>query len=394
MPRRAALRCAAPCCCASQDEKLKQLVATYGENEVDWEAVALQLVQRSEWQCRDRWNRALDPSRIKGPWTPEVRGRCGARPDVAHRLRRRASGLALAPAAVARARRAEPRRHRRELTSEAVALHRPRRSLARAQEDATITRLVAEFGPTKWSRIAAHLPGRLNKQCRERWHNQLDPSIRKESFTAEEDETLINAHRQMGNRWAEIARLLPGRTDNAVKNHWNNSVRRRLQRQMAENPNIGPVHPDHLAALQQPIRKKRSAAGKRARAAAEAAAAAAAAGGELVGVASGPKSTDVSGSVGARSRARARRLARSHGKRARALPGSAAHARRPRPRLPPARRAAQAPRTTSTTTTERTSRARGTRRRRGAATRARTTRLSRSAASARRRSAGRPRRTS
>ncbi|GMH62497.1 hypothetical protein TrRE_jg6129, partial [Triparma retinervis] len=96
--------------------------------------------------------------------------------------------------------------------------------------------MVSIHGIKHWGLIASALPTRTGKQCRERWHNQLDPTIKKCPWTREEERVLMDAHRKFGNKWAEISKLLEGRTDNAVKNHFN-SARRRLIRAKLVTPN-------------------------------------------------------------------------------------------------------------------------------------------------------------
>lgn len=97
------------------------------------------------------------------------------------------------------------------------------------EEDQKLKDLVEQYGRTKWSYIGKFLPGRIGKQCRERWHNHLNPALKKTPWTPEEEKLIIKMRAELGNRWAKIARCLPGRSDNDVKNRWYASLRKRVE---------------------------------------------------------------------------------------------------------------------------------------------------------------------
>jgi hypothetical protein len=156
------------------DEKLRVLVIL--KREKNWDKISKDIQGKTPSQCKNRWKTALSPSIVKvterRKWVPE--------------------------------------------------------------EDEKLSKLVKKYGTKNWRIIASHLRGRLPKQCRERWINHLDPSIVKGRLTEKEWKMVLDAHEELGNRWSEIAKLLPGRTPNQIKNHWHAMVRKTNKRKFKD----------------------------------------------------------------------------------------------------------------------------------------------------------------
>jgi hypothetical protein len=149
-----------------EDAKLREGVQVMGPK--SWKAIADTYLggNRSDVQCLHRWSKVLKPGLVKGLWTNE--------------------------------------------------------------EDAIILQCI-DKGMVKWTDIADCVSGRSSKQCRERWSNHLDPSLKKGNWDEEEDKLLAVAQSVIGNCWSRMAKAIPGRSENAIKNRWNSAVHKKAQ---------------------------------------------------------------------------------------------------------------------------------------------------------------------
>ena len=114
-------------------------------------------------------------------------------------------------------------------------------------EDETLRDLVSEKGAGKWVQISEVLQTRTPKQCRERWHQNLKPDLNHDPINDVEGQFIEDQVRQVGKKWAEIARMMNNRSDNAVKNWWNGGENRRKREQTRAS------EASHMHAYGQPI---------------------------------------------------------------------------------------------------------------------------------------------
>ncbi|CAG9313324.1 unnamed protein product [Blepharisma stoltei] len=125
-------------------------------------------------------------------------------------------------------------------------------------EDDAIRSLVEEHGIKQWSLIASLLvdrygiKGRTGKQCRERWHNHLDPNVKKDHWTFDEEKIIFDYQRANGNKWSELTNLLPGRSDNAIKNHFYSTIRKNLRRFNKRKPSSERINLTTKDVIQSP----------------------------------------------------------------------------------------------------------------------------------------------
>ncbi|TXG54663.1 hypothetical protein EZV62_019919 [Acer yangbiense] len=97
-----------------------------------------------------------------------------------------------------------------------------KKGLWTVEEDKMLTDYVKVHGKGQWNRIA-------KKTGKLRWMNYLSPTVNRSNFTEQEEDLIIRLHNLLGNRWSLIAKRVPGRTDNQVKNYWNTHLRKKHQ---------------------------------------------------------------------------------------------------------------------------------------------------------------------
>jgi len=116
------------------------------------------------------------------------------------------------------------------------------------EEDAILLNMVQSMRmPMKWSVVAQSMPERTGKQCRERYVNHLNPRLKMADWSPNEDATIFHLYNTNGSQWAKMAKMIPGRTDNGIKNRFHN-LRRQLEREDEHRMKLSKPHdfPDEI----------------------------------------------------------------------------------------------------------------------------------------------------
>ncbi|KAL6182482.1 hypothetical protein ACLB2K_043901 [Fragaria x ananassa] len=122
-----------------------------------------------------------------------------------------------------------------------------RKGLWSPEEDEKLFNYITRFGVGCWSSVPK-LAGlqRCGKSCRLRWINYLRPDLKRGMFSQQEEDLIISLHEVLGNRWAQIAAQLPGRTDNEIKNFWNSCLKKKLMKQGIDPTTHKPLTDEEL----------------------------------------------------------------------------------------------------------------------------------------------------
>jgi hypothetical protein len=175
-----------------EDALLRRIVGQ--STSMNWKALECQFPGKTSQQLFERWTKVLDPVLLKGSWT--------------------------------------------------------------RQEDEIIIKYVHAYGCKSWTKLAKMLPGRIGKQCRERWMNHLNPDLSRDQWTPAEDQLLMELHREFGNSWSKIAARMPRRADNMIKNRWYSTLSKKMDQEVAvpaeQHQQDPPPEPSTPVAMPQP----------------------------------------------------------------------------------------------------------------------------------------------
>ncbi|KDR84868.1 hypothetical protein GALMADRAFT_217949 [Galerina marginata CBS 339.88] len=167
-----------------EDLLLRQAVAHYGEND-NWKTIALSIPGRTNKACRKRWLHSLQPNVKKSAWTPS--------------------------------------------------------------EDKMLLELYESFGP-KWSAIARQIPGRTDDACSKRYREALDPNLKKDQWTQEEDELLVEVYNRIGGKWGQVGQELQ-RSGLGCRNRWRLLERKKAARSSQDASPSHAIHVQELSAV-------------------------------------------------------------------------------------------------------------------------------------------------